>query len=170
MEGEGKGNMVYGESPSYSQSKTNNAISCVEEANISRINTALGWNPRQDEKVDVYGHSEDKDHVPCDELPTRSSDGLSSLSNEPETEGQEEGEHVRGVGLDVNNYYNDDENAEANRSVRVASMMQCNEVNVLKLNASPAGGARMTITVRTHLRRYGPRGVLNGRVEAQKRG
>ena len=39
--------------------------------------------------------------------------------------------------------------------------------HVLKLNASPAGGAMITTVVRNHFSRYGPRGVLNGFVDAQ---
>lgn len=47
---------------------------------------------------------------------------------------------------------------------------QVSNFYVLKLNASPAGGARIIMTVRAHLTRYGPAGVPNGLVEAQNRG
>lgn len=42
--------------------------------------------------------------------------------------------------------------------------------SAMKLNASPAGTAKMTMTVRIHLIRYGPAGVPNGFVDAQNRG
>ena len=42
--------------------------------------------------------------------------------------------------------------------------------NVLKLKASPAGGAIITTTVRMYFSRYGPSGVLKGFVDAQNRG
>jgi hypothetical protein len=45
-----------------------------------------------------------------------------------------------------------------------------NMVNLLKLNASPAGGASIITTVKVHLTKYGPSGVPKGRVDAQKRG
>ena len=41
---------------------------------------------------------------------------------------------------------------------------------ILKLKASPAGGARIMRTVIAHLTRYGPNGVPKGRVDAQKGG
>lgn len=40
-------------------------------------------------------------------------------------------------------------------------------MSILKLNASPAGGAMIMITVRAHFKKYGPKGVPNGRVEVQ---
>ena len=43
-------------------------------------------------------------------------------------------------------------------------------MGLLKLNASPAGGAKIMRIVMAHLIRYGPSGVPNGRVDAQKRG
>lgn len=42
--------------------------------------------------------------------------------------------------------------------------------STIKLNASPAGGARIMRIVRAHWAIYGPNGVSNGRVDAQKRG
>ena len=39
-----------------------------------------------------------------------------------------------------------------------------------KLKASPAGGARIMITVMAHWTRYGPNGVPNGLVEVQNLG
>ena len=44
------------------------------------------------------------------------------------------------------------------------------ENDLLKLKASPAGGAKIIRKVRIHLTKYGPKGVPNGRVDAQKRG
>ena len=44
------------------------------------------------------------------------------------------------------------------------------QINILKLNASPAGGARIMRIVMAHLTKYGPSGVPKGRVDAQKRG
>lgn len=42
--------------------------------------------------------------------------------------------------------------------------------DILKLKASPAGGARIIRIVRDHLTKYGPSGVPNGLVDAQNRG
>ncbi len=38
--------------------------------------------------------------------------------------------------------------------------------STIKLNASPAGGARIIKTVKAHFKAYGARGVPNGRVDA----
>lgn len=42
--------------------------------------------------------------------------------------------------------------------------------SVMKLKASPAGGARIMPKVESHFTRYGPAGVLKGLVDAQNRG
>lgn len=39
---------------------------------------------------------------------------------------------------------------------------------ILKLKASPAGGARIITIVNAHFKAYGPKGVPNGFVEVQK--
>lgn len=39
---------------------------------------------------------------------------------------------------------------------------------ILKLKASPAGGARIITIVNAHFKTYGPKGVPNGFVDVQK--
>lgn len=52
----------------YVQAKTSENGSCIEECNISGINTTLWREPWHDEQEELDGDVESDDDVPCSEL------------------------------------------------------------------------------------------------------
>jgi hypothetical protein len=72
-----------GRSEGYSHGKTDDAISGIEKADVSSVDSSLRRHPWKDEQVDVDGHSEREHRVPCNELSFRCAKGLSALSHRP---------------------------------------------------------------------------------------
>jgi len=138
-----------------------NHVCRIPESNISTVSSCRWWIPRHNDQVQVYNNIEDDHDVPRTKFRPRCIDLLATVSNYVKSYRHQKEEERVGIYLKIRDY-------KVRQHYPFNAILQ--RGHLLKLNASPAGGANIIMMVIAHLIKYGPIGVPNGLVDAQNSG
>ena len=143
-----------------SHSNAGRRIRGVPEADVAGIDAPSRRVPRHNDKECLEEDIENDERIPGPEGRAAEADSAPPPPHHVQADGHDQVEEGVGKDLEIDDWL----------SVSACTLHVMGTFNLLKLKASPAGGARIMSTVKAHLTAYGPRGVPSGRVEAQKRG
>lgn len=141
-----------------SHSNTSHDISRIPEADVARVWPAVRRVPRHHHEEHVQEDREDDHRIPRAKRGPWEIQSTAPPADKVQSDGQHQAKERGRIDLEVGDC--------ACQQV-LETWTQC---DLLKLKASPAGGAKIIMIVRSHLTKYGPRGVPSGFVEAQNRG
>lgn len=142
----------------YLHCDSDHGVRCIPEADVASV-LASSWRvPGHDEEVQLDANVEDDDYVPCLELWLGQVGLLAAVANSVDSESHCE---VEGRSR------HDTKVVDCCLLAYGFSQYMTSLQYVPKVNASPAGTARMRRAVKAQITRYGPSGVPKGCVETQ---